>query len=124
MDMEPIRLTLKRKEIPLELEGEDGVVRNYFLKELKGVDRDNWQQAMARRMEKGPDGKPSSVKDYKNLISNLLAISVFDDRGVAVPEPLIQQWPTSTQTELFNKALELSALMNKLGEAQEELKKD
>lgn len=121
---EPVRLSLKLKEIPLLLEGPDGVERRFAVRELDGMNRDKFTDAMDKRQVKDSTGKVVGFKDHKNVLSNLLALTIVDEHGTAVDERVIQKWPTSTQVELVKMAAGLSGLGDGLEKAQEEAKND
>jgi hypothetical protein len=114
------RFSLKRKEIPIEIEDESGAVMTYTLKELNGTNRDLYLTRMSKKMKMN-DSKPAGISDFDGLQASLISLSLFDNQGRSVGVPVIQNFPASVQTELFNLAQELSGLDQK---AEEEAKND
>jgi len=113
--MEPIKLTLKLKEIPVTLDE-----KAYTLKELSGEARDKYLTGMSDRV-KFTDGKMTGLKNFNGLQASLLALCLYDSDGVLVPMKDLQAFPASTLATLFDAAQELSSL----GEgAQKEAKKE
>jgi len=108
------RFTLKRKEVEVEIEHEDGVVHVYTIRELSGTGRDSYLSSMAGKFKFDENGKPSGVKDFNGLQASLLARCLFRDEAL-VPEKVIQEFPSSTVEGLFDVAQEVSAL-SKIGE--------
>ncbi len=124
LESEVIRVTLKLKSIPVEVEAEDGTVKNYTMREMNGTARDAHMKSMSDRVKFDPaTGKPTGLKTFDNLQSGLLARVMFDEEGKPVDNKTIQTWPSSTQTVLFKAAQKLNA-MDEKDEGKEELKND
>lgn len=104
------KISLKRKEIAVELEDGNGIVKNYTLRELDGTQRDKFLNIMSETMKNGPDGRPVGLKTFENFQANLLTKSLFDESNQPVPVQVIQTWPTSALTTLFDMAQKISAL--------------
>jgi len=47
--MEAIKVTLRLKEVPVEIEMKDGTVKNYILRELVGSERSRYMQYMTNK---------------------------------------------------------------------------
>ncbi len=107
------KLSLKRKEIEVEIEDTDGNVRVCILRELKGSERDAYINVMHGKMSTAKDGRVTGVKDFSGLQSSLISKSLYDETNKQIPEQTIDSWPASTQTELFKMAQELSGLGEK-----------
>lgn len=108
--MGPLRLTLKRKVLPVELEGEDGAVKNYLLKGMSGRERDGYLNDMGDRIKLGPDGKPSGLKSFEGVQANLVARCLYTAEGAKVPQETIQDFPAETLNKLFETAQKLNGL--------------
>lgn len=111
----PRRRSLRRKEIPIEIEDEQGLVSVYTLREMDGTQRDSW---IARGQQRGVTAE-GRVKNMTGMIAELLSLTLYDPSGMLVPVKTIQTWPASLQWELFQDSQELSALNPK---AQEQAK--
>lgn len=111
------KLSLKRKQVEIEVEVADGSTKTFILKELTGSERDQFLNVMASKMRVGTDGKPTGVKDFTGLHANLIGLSLWVDEQRVEPG-VIQTWPASTQAELFAMAQELSGLTIKEGEQE------
>lgn len=105
----PKRYKLVRKTQPVEIEFEDGQVRSYVLKELDGIQRDQYIANTQKRM-KIRDGKFVGWKDFEGLQAELISRSLFDEEGKVVPKQMIQKWPSGTISGLFTDAQKLSGL--------------
>lgn len=114
------RFCVKRREQVIQIEGQDGEVQNFTLRELTGEGRDDFMNIMSRKIVTTNPAAPQ-VKDHRGTCSALLARTLYDDKGVLVPEQTIQTWPTTMQEELFKLSVKLSALDKK---AEEEAKND
>jgi hypothetical protein len=113
--VEPRRFTLKRKEIPLELEGADGTLETFIMRELAGIQRDAWLNKMKKKGEISTGGA-IKVTDFTNLQADLLCMCIYDSSDKLVDLKTIQQWPASLQTELFDLAQDLSGLKARAAE--------
>lgn len=102
------------KEISVEIDGKD-----YALKELDGVQRGKYLNKMGSRIKLGPDGKISSFTDYSGLESTLLERCLYDSDNKLVPASVIETWPSSVLTSLFNVAQDLSGLNEEARKRQE-----
>lgn len=110
MSSEPKKITIKRKEIPLQIEHEDGTEHAYTLREMKGGDRDTYLNKASKKVKLGADGKPVTIADHTGLCSDLLAMTVYDAQNNLVSYEVISSWPSSAQMELWKMALELCGL--------------
>lgn len=111
-----MKLTLKRREMEVEVEGVDNVLVTYTLREMTGTQRDQYMNKMGQKA-KMVDGKMQGLKDYSNFMGDLIALSLYDSQGTLVPLKTIQEWPSSVQTALFKEAQKLSALDDRAEEA-------
>jgi len=105
-----MKYSLKLKEDPIEIEGLDGVVKNYVLRELDGLQRDTYLDGIGSQMKFNAAGKTAGLKSYKDLQASLLALCVYDDEDKLVPLKDIQTWPAGLQGDLFEIANKMSRL--------------
>ena len=117
--MAGLKLTLRLKEIPVELETEEGVTETYVIKELTGKERDTFLTSMGTRIRYNGKGEPSGLKNFDGVQASLLSLCLCDAQGEKVPEKTIQMFPATAQNEMFKAARELSAL----GEDSEDTEK-
>jgi hypothetical protein len=116
-----IRYSLARKEEEVEFEDEHGNVVVYTLREMTGIKRDKWLNANSTRMKYDREGNPVGMKVFDNFQAALIAQCLYDARGAMVPESTISNWPSSLQSELFQKCQQMNALTV---QSREEAKKD
>jgi hypothetical protein len=108
--MERITLSLKRKTIEIEIEDEDGSQKIFKVMELSGNQRDEYLNTSAKRMSYDAQGKPSGVKDFRGMHTDLLIRSVYDENGELVKGAILETWPSTTIERLFEISQELSGL--------------
>lgn len=60
-------------------------------------------------MRVNTEGKTEGLTDYEGLQSGLLALCLYKD-GELVAEKVLQGWPASVLSDLFDAAQELSGL--------------
>lgn len=107
---ETLKLTLKLKEVPVLLEGEDGRERKCALMELVGSDRNEYLNLLTNRVKTSKDGKNIGIKSFDGFQSDLLTRCFYDEDGELFEKDEIEKMPSSTQQALFEKASELSDL--------------
>lgn len=103
-----IRLTKKLKCEEVEIEGEDGGVVTWKVKELDGPQRDTYLESRLKNFQHGEGGAVTGVKSYKGVITNLLQHTVYDENDKLVPLAELNRLPASTQEALFDIARRLS----------------
>jgi hypothetical protein len=103
--------TLKQVDVVI-----DGA--SYKLKELNGTLKGKYLQSMGSRVVINEQGKVAGMKSYEGLESALLCLCLFDSEDKAVPKVVIEKWPSTMLTSLFEAAQELSGLNQ---EGQEKL---
>lgn len=108
--MESLTLSLKRNTLPVTLTDDDGIEKNYELRELSGADRDRYLTDMSKRMSYGKDGKAQGISNFDGLQARLVSMSLYDSEGKQVPFDQIQSFPAKVLSALFDAAQELSAL--------------
>jgi hypothetical protein len=112
------RLNKARKRVELEIEDDDGAVRDYVVVEMSGAVRDQWLTEQAGKVRLDPKtGQPTGVKDFKGSMSGLIAKCLFTADGKPVGEDEIQKWSSSIQKELSDLCGEINGLTDKAAEA-------
>jgi len=105
-----MKFSLKRKEIKLVIEGEDGNDRNYTLREITGRDRDKFTTKLASKTKYDSSGKAIGIVDTTGLFPELLSMSLFDEKDVLVDFKVCELFPAEMQQELFEVSQRLSGL--------------
>lgn len=118
---EPVKLTLKLKTIPIELEQEDGLVKTFVLQELTGAERDVYVDLMVKRVKTNARGEPTGIRSAEGMQAQLLARCLRDEDGGKLEVKEIQNFPSTTLNDLFDLAQELNGLGE---EAEDQVKND
>lgn len=113
-DKDDLNFTLERQERPVTISGQ-----TYVLIELDGKQRDNYLNGIGQRLRHTPDGKPAGLKSFDGLQASLIALTMRDSAGKAVPIDVIQSWPARVVSKIYDAARE----MNGLGDDEEVAKK-
>jgi hypothetical protein len=93
-----------------------GELQDYHLKELVGLERDQYMNRVTKVTKVNADGRGGTISDFVGLYSGLLArCVVHTDTGK--PETEIQRWPARMQEDLYKRAQRLSGLDPKTAEA-------
>lgn len=96
------------KECPVTIDGE-----SYLLRELDGNTKGMYLKKMSTKVVLGPDGEIKSFTDYGGLETTLLGMCLYDPKDELVPVDVMQTWPSTALTSLFDLAQELSGLTEK-----------
>lgn len=91
-------LTARRREVPVDIECLDGVVRTYTIRQMDGANRDEHNQFQNERFAT-VDGR-NKVTNWIDFQSTLIARMLFDDKGKQVPISTIRAYPDETVEEL------------------------
>jgi len=102
-----VALRLRRREQVVDLEDEQGLPRRYVVREMTGLERDQFVQATEARTRRDPAGKVTS-RTSEGLSQLLLSLALRDETGVAVARATLDGWPTTTVEALAEVALTLS----------------
>lgn len=123
--MRALEFTTELEIFPVKLTIQ-GETKKFVLRELTGQGRDAYLNALAPRMRIGQDGRPSGIKNFKDMQADLIARSMYEaaweedaegeivessvtlDKAVKVQT--VQSWPSSVQNKLFEKCQQMSAL--------------
>jgi len=108
--MEKLKFTLKLKEVPVDIVDIDGQEKVYILQELTGAQRDIFLNEMGERL-KYTGGKAQGLTNYEGLQAGLVSLCLFDDKKEPVKKEVIQSYPASVLSSLFDAAQELSGLV-------------
>ncbi len=96
--------------------------KTYQMREMDGTLRDQYNDLMIGRMDRGADGKLKGMKKLSGLDSDLLTRCVWDVEATRYVDPkTINSWPASTLEKLSKWALEFNGLDKK---AEENAKND
>lgn len=115
----PLRFNLKRKIIPIVITDNDEEEKEYELREMNGRDRDEYSNFVNQKIEPGKNGSTGHFKSVDRLQSNLIHRCLFDpSSSKMVAEDVIQTWPASMQTLVFERCQELNGLKEKAEEAK------
>jgi len=104
-----MQFTLNLKQIPIEIIDEQGAKRTFTLKELTGAQRDKFLDDMASRM-KYIGIEVQGLSRYEGLQAALLSLCLYDDEDKLIPAKVIQSYPASMVSTLFDRAQSLSGL--------------
>lgn len=111
-----LRFKLKRKEVLVVLETDDGD-QTYYLRDMTGRDRDTYLRSIGGKIKFDEKGKPAGFTSLDGLQLALLELTLFDDKNKPVKREVLQDWPAELLEQLFNKSQELSALTAKSADA-------
>ena len=114
---ETVKLSLKRKMVPVELEGEDDIVSSYQLRDMDGSVFAEFVDGMRDRLVI-EDGKVTGVSKFSGLQEALISRCMHDTNGVLVSEEVIKKWPSGVQKQLFELCMELIGLSVKEDDAK------
>jgi len=95
--------------------------KTYVLRELNGAGQKKWREALGGKVSVGGDGK--LMLTDMNIVTpelHLLPLCLFDESGKSVPLSVVQTWPATMLSGLFDAAQELSGL-NKKGQEKQEI---
>ena len=102
------------KEVPVEIDG-----KSHILRELDGHQKGKYLNAMGGRITLNSKGEVASFKDYSGLESVLLSKCLYGEDGVLVATTVMDGWPSTMLSKLYNTAQELSGLTEESREGQE-----
>lgn len=105
-----LKFSLVLKEVPVSVTDAEGVEQTYILRELMGSQRDTYLNEMGGRMKFNAEGKTEGLSNYEGLQSGLLSLSLRDENDELVKKSVLQEWPASVLSSLFDVAQELSGL--------------
>jgi hypothetical protein len=105
------RYSSRREEIPYEIEGEDGVVQQYVLREPESPARDAYMTQLAAKMRLDKMGRPVGLKDFTNFQADLIGKCLYKQpENTLVPVAQVQKLPPHVQTDLFKEAQRMAGL--------------
>jgi hypothetical protein len=113
------RYSRKLKEFEFDLEpenwdGDDATLEKYVLKEMKGKERDRYLAAINSRMRGSPGTANVKITSFDGIQADLLAKCIFkvqeDNTHRTITVDQLQEWPSSLQQELHDKAQEMCGL--------------
>jgi len=107
-------------ELPFTLAGEDGVKRNYKLRELTGDQRAKYDASFDIKIEVDAQGGVKGIpgEGFKSFSGkDFLALCLYDDNNTLVSAEFIGALPSKVVNALHTEALKLSGLDKKAMEA-------
>lgn len=108
--------------MPVVLVSEQGP-EEYELQEMNAASRDRYLDKLQKRMATDASGKAMGIKRFEGMQADLISQCMFHVKtGLLVSDTVIQTWPASVVTELFNAAQEMNRLKGE--EAETETKND
>lgn len=115
-----LRFKLQANVLPVEVEGPDGTVVEYELREMTAVTRDRYLDKLQKRMQLDANGRAAGIRKFEGMQADLVASCLFHKTdGRSVSEDVIQGWPASAVVSLFSAAQELNRLKQVVGEDAE-----
>lgn len=118
-----MKLTITTKTIPVTLEN-NGKSEEYELREMDAATRDKYMDSLSSRMRLDKDGKPAGITRFEGMQADLLAYTLRKKDGTGVAKSVIQSWPGSTVSALFEEAQKLNLLNRGAEQVMEETKND
>jgi len=108
-------LSFKRKKNvrPVQLESEDGTVKEYELRELKSLTRDKFLDRFTARLQTDSAGNVIGIKPgkYEGMQAELLTISLFEAGSeTPVDKAFVDELPSVATGELYKAAQILNGL--------------
>lgn len=129
MVTETLRFNTVLKEVPVFLTGVDKKEKKYFLRELTGNQRANYNSNFEDvKMEMDENGKPKAMSGIQFKLPSavdFVSLCLFDDSSALVGKGFVGPLPSKVVTKLYEVGLELSgmnkdaidAAKNELGES-------
>ena len=109
--MEELEFKIKRAEVRVILESEEGEKTAYLLRELTGKQRDDYQKTVAKQIKPDKEGVPTNLAGMAGLRSQLLILSIVKEQGLeSVSLDVVDGLPASVHESLYLKCVELSGL--------------
>ncbi len=109
------RLTTKRKEMVVDIDGD-----LYTVREMTGTQLDSWRTQMGTRITTDAKGN-ARVGNFDRITASLLILCVIDPNGKPISLPVVSGWPATLQKELFDLCQQINGLTP---EGEEATKKD
>jgi len=105
-----LSFTIKLKEIPIRMTLESGEEVVYKLKELTGQQRDDFLTGMSKRVNINDSSEDIDIKDFNGLQASLVSKSLYDEKNNLVPIDIVQSYPATVVSKLFEESQKLSGL--------------
>jgi hypothetical protein len=105
------RFVAARKQEEFEVELNDGVVKGYYMREMNGKQREEYNHELFSRLNMGKDGKVQGMKDVRGLSTALLTRCVVDrETGKYETAAKIQEWSSTSIEDITDWARAFNAL--------------
>lgn len=109
--MQPLKLSLVTKSVPVEIASADGkLVDTYTLNEISALSRDEHNDLVLSRTRFDKEGKPSGVTTMKGFQTDLVQRCLLRTDGTKVPVSVIDSWPGDVVRSLYDAARELNGM--------------
>lgn len=108
---EEVSFDIDVKTVPVKIT-EKGTVHEFVLHELSGEQRDQYLNFTGRKM-KFEKGDQAGLKDFDNIASFTVSLSLRDKEGQAVPMVRINRWPARVVEGLEKIVKRISGLDKK-----------
>lgn len=110
-DDEVVEYSLVLEEVPFRVTNKDGSKRDLILRELDGVQRDDYLGFIGARLKMDSAGKAAGMSAFDRIQSSLLCKAVWDPaKSAYVPEGEIRKWPSSLIQKLYDRVQKISGL--------------
>lgn len=106
------------------VEDSDGKQQEYRLVEMIASARDQYMDSLRGRLKTDDAGKVTGVVKFEGMQADLLSRCFFDPSGKLVTKEVIQSWPASVVSELFEAAQKMNHLNKQDDAAVSEIKND
>lgn len=103
-DTQILELAAELKKLPVKIGANE-----FELRELVGTQRDRYLNLSTARL-RFEKGRAVGINNFEGYQTELLALSLYDSNGKAVPETTLAGWPSTTLGTLYKKSRELSNL--------------
>lgn len=101
---------LKREDIPVTIEVEQGNNLNLRLVEMTSAQRDQYLDATCARMGFDAKGNAMGIRKFDGMHADLLTRCLVKEDNTTISLKELQTWPASVVTSLFEEAQKLNHL--------------
>jgi len=113
-----MRLSLRRAEVEVIVEGDNGQEKKWRMVELLGSERNRYLNKLTSRVKVTNDGKACGIKSFDGFQSDLLCICLYNEDNRLLTKEEVEALPSLTQQSLFVRAQKISGLDDKAGSAE------
>ncbi len=121
-ETKPLKFSLKLAKRNIIIADEHGKETSYYLKELIGLERDDYMSEMGDKVRYSKKGEFLGMKSFDGLNSSLLCRTLYyTETNETVGETTLQNMPAQVLAEMFEISQAMSGLKK---EAEEEAGED